>query len=512
MGSGEDAIQDGGIRDLSVFPGELRGQRILLCTESFGPVNGVSRTTLMLVNHLRENGANVAVVAPRNHTKVNIFVPAESHPQPSLALPGSGVPVSPDVRIQGWPLPYNPELSVVYPVRLSSLYQRTFGGPPDVIYLASPASLGFQVLLQLRQQPRARQVPVLCNFQTDLAGYCGILFPAPFGAVGTWIFQQVEGFLFRHPSVRIIFYPSRFVARYLLGNRVPERKMRLLQRGVDTRLFSPSRRSDALRQRLAPHGEIVLICVARLAGEKGFGFLAAAAQELETRGLNFTLYVVGGNRNKEVEAEVHALFADLQGRGRVVFAGLRVGEDLAAAYASADVFLHCSVTETFGLVVLESLASGVPVVARDEGGPSDIVDHGVTGFLVPPADVGGFADKVMLLAADKELRGRFRDAARRQACETTWNRINNKAAWGMMDAIEERQRQLAAIRSHERSRREDGRPVASLYGLVWSRVHDSLVVNFQLVVGMAIILASWSVIGVGLFLITVGMRVKSLRS
>jgi len=507
MGPGEDAGRDGPAGDVSVFPEGLRGKRILLCTESFGPVNGVSRTTLMLVTHLREHGANVAVVAPHNHTKVDTFVPA----RPPTAGPASDAPANPQVRVGGWPLPYNPELSVVYPVRLSALYARTFGGPPDLVYLASPASLGFQVLLQMRQQPAARRVPVLCNFQTDLAGYCAILFPAPFGALAAHIFHGVQGFLFRHPSVRTIFYPSRFVARYLLRHRVPEPKLRLLRRGVDTGLFSPARRSPELRRRLAPDGQVVLLCVARLAGEKGFDFLAAAVRALDARGLDFTLYVVGGNRNRAVEAEVRALFAGppLRSRSRVEFAGMLVGEALAAAYASADVFLHCSVTETFGLVVLEALASGVPVVARDEGGPSDIVDHGASGFLVPPADLAAFADKVVLLARDSTLRARFADRARRQACETTWETVNNRVARGMLDAIEEREAELAGAGAGEKGRRKAAAPGTSSDWQAWSDALESRVVEAKLVGGLGIILAFWGLVGVYLVFIKIGLWARS---
>lgn len=413
----------------SAFPESLKGKRILLCTESFGPVNGVSRTTLMLVNHLRSHGAIVAVVAPRNHTQQDTFLPARQEGDAQI-----------EVRIGGYPVPFNPELSIVYPVRLTTLIAKTFGEgkQPDLIYLASPASLGFQVLLQARQQPAAKEIPVVCNFQTDLGGYCAILFPRPLSDLAVHTFAAVEGYLFRHSSVKAILYPSRFVRRYLEKQRVQEEKMYLLGRGVNTDLFNPARRNDVLRKELAPNGEIILICVCRVAGEKGFDFLARAAKLLDARGLRFTLYIVGGNRNAEVERGIQGMFDPLREKRRVVFAGFRVGEELAAAYASADVFLHCSVTETFGLVVLESMASGVPVVARDEGGPSDIVRHGRSGYLVAPHDLEGFVQKVMVIAADRSLRERLGVEARMQACEATWEKINNRVAWKMAEVVQER--------------------------------------------------------------------------
>ncbi|EJT78032.1 hypothetical protein GGTG_03135 [Gaeumannomyces tritici R3-111a-1] len=452
--------------DISQFPESLRDKRILLCTESFGPVNGVSRTTLMLVNHLRENGVDVRVVAPYNHTKHNTFVPAVRSQQrisPSDATLSHRSPLLPldqrntEFRVKGYPLPYNPELSVAYPVRLSTVYAQTCadGRPPDLVYLASPASLGFQVMLQMRQQRAGRQVPIVANFQTALGEYCAILLPGPLGRQAAAVFAAVEGFLYRHASVRAVFYPSSYVRHYLEGRAAvgSPGKLHLLRRGVDTELFNPAKHSDALRRRLAPGGEAIVLCVTRIAGEKGLDFLAAVAAELDARGRDgggggvpFVLHVVGGNRSRDVLEGVRASFpARLLDKGRVVFAGFQAGEELARSYATADVFAHCSVTETFGLVVLESMASGVPVVARDAGGPSDVVRHGETGFLVPPPDVRGFADKIVLLARDADRRRRFGEAARRQACDATWDRINNAVAWKMAEVIEEkRAEQLAA--------------------------------------------------------------------
>ncbi|TDZ38804.1 GDP-mannose-dependent alpha-mannosyltransferase [Colletotrichum spinosum] len=479
--------------DTSIFPSSLRGKRILLCTESFGPVNGVSRTTLMLVEHLRSHGALVAVVAPHNHTEQNTFCPPSDTPDDGQV----------EVRLQGYPLPFNPELSVVYPVRVSTLLSRTFGpdSPPDLVYLASPASLGFQVMLQLRQQPRERRAPVICNFQTDLAGYCAILFPRPFGTVAVLALAAVQSFLFRHDSVKTVFYPSRSVRRYLEAQGVQGSKMEVLRRGVAADTFRPGMRSEKLRREIAPGGEVILLCVSRVAGEKGFDFLARAAGELDRRGLRFKLYVVGGNRNRDVEREVHDMFGPLRARGKVVFAGFKTGEDLAAAYASGDVFLHCSVTETFGLVVLESLASGVPVVARDAGGPSDIIQDGRCGHLVPPEDLDAFVDKVVLLCEDGGRREEMARQARVMACEATWDKINNQVAWRMADAIQERERERAQVARRRPSIARQASRLVPVYSwlLVNSAVRDVLVgrvVDAKLAGGFGVVLTLWCVTGV----------------
>jgi glycosyltransferase involved in cell wall biosynthesis len=478
----------------SDFPQELIGKKVLLASESLGPINGVSRTTQSLIDYLRNNGVNVATCAP-NYAGQPI-VASETKPERtpivnkewiralekkstnlgSRALGGAWtwhherdgydkVPqqstsqtavtprnprminrsrsedakrklesnrltrTNPEFRLQGLPLPYNPDLTVAYPFRLGVIYDNTF--KPDLIYLASPASVGFQFLVQLRQL--TNPIPTLLNFQTDLSHYSTILFPQPLDQYGVWLLQIVQGFLFQAPAVQTIFYPSAYVRKYMAATGAPEAKMQHLGRGVDTKQFQPSYRSESYRKQMAPNGEIIFACISRLAPEKGFEFLAKAAIRLAATGLPFKLLIVGGNKNPIVEKEVHEYFAPLG--NRVVFTGMLRGDALARAYAAADVFLHCSITETFGLVVLESMASGVPVIARDEGGPSETVKHSDTGFLIPPHDMDKFVAYAHMLATDESMRSEMGVKARVQALDTTWDKINNRVAIQLAAAL-----------------------------------------------------------------------------
>ncbi len=455
------------------FPEILRGKRLLLATESFGPVNGVSRTTLNLVTYLRGEGVNVAVVAPEISTGSDSAVVSTSNANEI------------EVRLQGYPLPYNPELSVVYPVRISQLYARTFQAPPDLIYLASPASLGFQILLQLRQQQHP--VPVLLNFQTDLSGYCEILFPSPLDHWAVWVFRSVQGYLFRHPSVRTVFYPSLFVRKYLEKAGVQHDKMMNLRRGVNCEVFNPSKRVHSMRKNLAPNGEIILVCVSRLAPEKGFEFLSEVAKKLDEKGFAFKLLIVGGNKNPQVVQDIKDMFGHLNEEGKVTFTGMLKGEELARAFAVGDIFLHCSITETFGLVVLESMASGVPVVARDEGGPSEIVADGRSGYLVPPSDLTGFVEKVLQLGNDWDLRDQMSINSRKMAEEATWEKINNSVAWKLAEALKRKPVQNTAPNNNFAI------PIYSWLLLspelrVWL---TSLIVDAKLAGGLGIIIGVW---------------------
>ncbi|KAK3114534.1 hypothetical protein LTR53_007065 [Teratosphaeriaceae sp. CCFEE 6253] len=465
---------------------------------------GVSRTTGMLVEYLRKHGVNVATCSPSyqgqsitaTETKparqpiVNpewvrsieakssslasraiggswqfhydrdeatqpflpVPSPAKSAPMIRRSRSGEGLRKpridqcsrwQPEFRLQGYPLPYNPDLTVVYPFRLGVVYDKTF--MPDVVYLASPASVGFQFLVQLRQMEHAP--PTFLNFQTDLAAYAEILFPPPLDRYGVYLLSIVQGYLFRAACVHTIFYPSAYVRKYMEKTGAPSEKMRQLGRGVDTDLFHPGRRDEAYRKQIAPNGEIIFACICRIAPEKGFEFLARAARQLKDSGLAFKLLIVGGNKNPAVMQEVQAYFAGLE--QEVLFTGMLRGDELARQYACADVFLHCSITETFGLVVLESMAAGVPVLARDEGGPSETVKHGTSGFLVPPHDLAAFVKHARHLATDPPLRRAMGEHARLQALDTSWDKINHQVALELATALDTYPVRTAAEKKRE---------------------------------------------------------------
>jgi hypothetical protein len=244
-----------------------------------------------------------------------------------------------------------------------------------------------------------------------------------------------------------------------------------------------------------------------LLARRGFDFLARVAREMDARGLPFKLLIVGGNRNPSVEKEVQGMFDPLRKQGKVIFTGFKIGEDLAEAYACGDVFLHCSITETFGLVVLESMASGVPVVARDEGGPSDIVQHGDTGFLVPPDDLDGFVAKATKLALDHALRSQMAVASRAAACEATWEKINNKVAWRMADTIAENERERAGKVQDQlltpaslSTMGQQQEQLVPIFG--WLMMNDAVrgaltrsIVDARLLGGLGVILSCWAVTG-----------------
>lgn len=411
-----DRVRNARMRQVTPYDQRLARMRVLVATESLGPVNGVTRATEQLLQHLDARGVETAALAPRANADAAASIP-------------EGMQC---IRLAGIPLAYNPELRIVAPFRMRGIYERAFR--PDVIYLASPATLGFQVWLQTRNAG----IPLVANFQTDLASYARRMLPHPIAALASWGADCLTSMVYRDPAVRAVLCPSTTSRDYLLGLGVREGKIHIVRRGVDCRLFDPRKRSAALRQSLAPRGEVLLLCVSRLSLEKGFDFLAEAyaamLARLPTRdgGPAARLVITGDNANPAIARTIRGYFA---ARGLDVhFTGTLTGEALAAMYASADLFVFPSQTETFGQVVQEAMASGLPVVAQRIGGPADIVRDGVTGYLVPPSDRDSFAGRALRLIRNPDLRARMGHTARAIAEKRGWEAINAQIAHFIAEA------------------------------------------------------------------------------
>ncbi len=276
---------------------------------------------------------------------------------------------------------------------------------------------------------------MLVNFQTDLAAYARTILPPGLNRLAGITLDYLHRRCLGHPSIRKVLYPSQSSRLYLEQLGVPAAKLVQVGRGVDTELFNPARRDLELRRKLAPNNEVILLCVARLSLEKGFDFLAQAARQLaEEGGVPFKLVIVGGNLNPAIEKTIQGLFGEMVGR-QVIFTGVKHGIELASLYASADVFVYSSLTETFGQVIQEAMASGLPVVARRKGGPADIVQPGKTGYLTSPHDLDEFVAGVSALILRPQLRSELGCYARRLAGRATWNRINHQIACNLAAAL-----------------------------------------------------------------------------
>jgi phosphatidylinositol alpha 1,6-mannosyltransferase len=175
---------------------------------------------------------------------------------------------------------------------------------------------------------------------------------------------------------------------------------------VDFERFDPAKRSERLRAELAPGGELLVGYVGRLATEKRVDLLAEIAELPGVR-----LVIVGGG---PAEAAIRRAVPS------ATYLGQRGGEELAAIYASLDIFVHSGPHDTFGQTLQEAAASGLPVIAPAAGGPIDLVRDGITGFLVRPGDATALADAVATLAADRELLAAQGLAAREMVLSRSW--------------------------------------------------------------------------------------------
>lgn len=354
----------------------MRGVRIAIVTESFLPqVNGVTNSVLRVLEHLRRRGDAALVIAPG--------------PGPDEH---EGTPV---VRLPAVDLPVVSSLPIGFPSRRLLSGLRDF--QPDVVHLASPFVVGARGLAAARKLG----VPTVAVYQTDVAGFAES-YGLGLTARAAWRWTRRL-----HCGADRTLAPSSWAANALRERGVP--RVHRWGRGVDTTRFSPRKRDESLRSELAPNGELLVGYVGRLAPEKHIERLAALNGMPGVR-----LVVVGDGPQRQALGEA---LPDAH------FLGLRTGDELARVYASLDVFVHTGPYETFCQAVQEAMASGVPAVAPDAGGPRDLVHHDKTGYLIEPHDVDAHASELRAAVdrlRDPELRERFGATSRTAVSRRTW--------------------------------------------------------------------------------------------
>jgi phosphatidylinositol alpha 1,6-mannosyltransferase len=353
--------------------------RIAYVTESFPPdVNGVAHTAVRVVEQLASRGHEMLVIAPE---------PARGRPRPDGAL---GYPVA---RMRSLAVPSYPEFRVGLPdprVGAAIAAHRA-----DLVHLGSPFILGASAAAAAQRLG----CPMVAVYATDVPAYARAYHAGRPGQAACW--RRLRRI---HNAAGRTLAPSSATAAELHAHGV--QRVWLWGRGVDTARFDPARRSARLRAELAPDGELLVGYVGRLAVEKRVHLLARVAALPGVR-----LVIVGSG---PAEAAVRRALPG------AVFLGQRGGDELARVYASLDVFAHSGPHETFGQTLQEAAASGLPVVAPAAGGPLDLVQDGVTGFLVTPGDPGALAAAVARLAASPARRAAQGRAGRQAVLSRGW--------------------------------------------------------------------------------------------
>ena len=343
-------------------------------------MNGVVNSVIQVARYLRDQGVPVLIIAP------DLAGPREFE----------GIPVE---RVRSVTLPgvHDFDVSVATHARVARIMEAF---QPTVVHLASPFVLGARVAATAS----AMGIPSVAVFQTDIAGYAQHYGMAPLAFIADAVIKKIHG------SAAINLVPSTACESYLTGLGVDN--VHVWRRGVDQALFNPARRSLDLRRQWDAEGRTVVGYLGRLAPEKNVHSLSLVAARPDMR-----VVIVGEGPCRD---ELQSLMP------HAVFTGRLAGEDLGAAAASFDVLVAPGEHETFCQVVQEGMASGVPVVAPAIGGPLDLIDTGVNGFLYPAGNPAAMVECVAQLAHDDMLRHRFAAAGLLAVENRSWRALGHE--------------------------------------------------------------------------------------
>lgn len=373
--------------------------RVALVTETYPPeVNGVAATVSRVVQGLGQHGHTVELIRP----------------QQGVHDRSRSTAVLEELLVRGCPIPRYPQLRMGVPAT-GRLIRRWTLQRPDVVHLATEGPLGWSAL----RAALRLQLPVVSEFRTQFAAYS-----SHYGLA--WLQRPITAWLRHfHNRTACTMVPTEALRRALMQDGFE--RLSVVARGVDTQLFDPARRSTELRRHWGVgDSDIVALCVGRLAPEKNLGLLIRAFEALQARAPSAQLVLVGDGPQRE---------ALMQQCPRAVMAGVRRGEDLAAHYASADVFLFPSTTETFGNVVPEAMASGLAVLAYDYAAARQLVRHGSSGLLAPLGDEEAFCESARQLGASPAWRAALAQQARSAVSTLGWSGIVTQIERVYLDAI-----------------------------------------------------------------------------
>jgi glycosyltransferase involved in cell wall biosynthesis len=385
---------------VDAFIPSRRSLRVAVVTETWPPeVNGVAATSARVVAELRDRGHELQVIRPR-----------QNHEDGAAEEPGYA-----EVLMRGLPIPRYPQLKMGLPSRRSLL--RLWGlQRPDVVHIVTEGPLGWSAL----QAAQALRLPVVSDFRTNFHAYS-----RHYGVA--WLQRPIVGYLRKfHNRTACTMVPTDTLRSELQAEGFMN--LRVVARGVDTQLFDPARRSEALRRSwgVAPD-QMVAMHVGRIAPEKNLETLIAAHAAMRQRDPRVKLVFVGDG---PARASMQQRCPDAH------FAGLQRGEDLAAHYASADVFLFPSLTETYGNVLPEALASGLAVVAFDCAAAGQLVSHGHNGLLVKPGEGAEFCSTAARLAGHMAEARLLGAEGRHTALKLDWGRIAREVESEYLAAID----------------------------------------------------------------------------
>ncbi|MFM2074734.1 MAG: hypothetical protein RJB34_1039 [Pseudomonadota bacterium] len=385
--------------------------RIALVTETYPPeINGVAMTLQRLVNSLLQRGHRVQLIRPRQSVE-----PLDGDKPQGLN----------QVLMRGWPVPKYPHLRMGLPSQ-GELLRLWSEHRPDVVHIATEGPLGWSAL----KAAKKLKLPVSADFRTQFHAYTEH-YKMP------WLRKPILAYLRRfHNHCDFTMVPTEGMQSELAGWGFE--RLLVVGRGVDIGHFSASKRCASTRAEWGvAQDDVVIVSVGRLASEKNLRLLVRAREALARTHPTAKWVVVGDGPEK---AAFMARMPD------AVFTGALRGEDLARVYASADVFAFPSLTETFGNVTLEAMASGLVVVAFDYAAAALAIAHQSNGYLVPVGDENAFVHTLGHAVSSAHAQHDLRRAAQQQAAQWSWSWIAQRVESHWQSLLSGKQAEVEVVR------------------------------------------------------------------
>lgn len=367
------------------IPPALQNRKRAWFTDTLEDVNGVANTIRKMTAAGVAAGKELVVVTSRAEINITDIPIKNFQPIGEFELP--------EYELQK--LSFPPILQILDYIQREKFTE---------LIVSTPGPIGLSALLAAKMLG-LRTTGI---YHTDFPQYIRILTDDRFLETLTWNYMH-----WFYSQLDLVCVNSEHYRQSWIGRGIAPEKIKILPRGLDSALFHPTRRDTRLRMQFgASNGEVVLLYVGRISKEKDLDVLAAAYRNLRKRNTPVRLVMVGDGpylkELKETLPEAH-------------FTGYLEGLDLAKAFASADLFVFPSTTDTFGNVVLEALASGLPAIVSDQGGPCELVQDGVTGLVTRSLDADHFTNAIERVVHDPGLRSGMRENARRSIADRDWS-------------------------------------------------------------------------------------------
>jgi len=366
------------------IPLALQNRKRAWFTDTLEDVNGVATTIRKMTATGAAAGKELIVVTSRSDLRIDDIPIKNFQPIGEFELP--------EYELQK--LSFPPILEM-----LDYIQRERF----TEIIISTPGPIGLTALLAAKML----NLQTSGIYHTDFPQYIRILTEDSFLESVTWRYMH-----WFYGQLDTVFVNSEEYRQSWMNRGFDPAKLKIFPRGLDTELFNPGRRDPAFFEKFGPkNGQVRLLYVGRVSREKDLDLLAQAYRRLRNEGLSVQLFVVGhGPYSKTLSETLPDAF----------FTGYLTGKELATAYASADIFVFPSTTDTFGNVIIEAQASGVPVIVSDAGGPKELVEDKANGFITRSHDVDDFTRAIRDLVVDSALRERMGNRARQSVTERTW--------------------------------------------------------------------------------------------